>query len=72
MYSTWKDQADDAIINEFNDKFFNAINEQAKASGLQYDFTYLNDSPEKVRPFDAYGGGASLPKLKAIAKKYGG
>ncbi|KAI9739477.1 MAG: hypothetical protein M1818_005165 [Claussenomyces sp. TS43310] len=70
MASAWEDQVDDAIIHEFNDKCFEAIEAQAKSKGLYYGFEYLNDSPESERVFDLYGGGESLSKMRAIAKAY--
>jgi hypothetical protein len=69
--TSWQNPADDAAVDAFHKKLFTAIETKAKKQGLYYAFKYLNDSPTFVKVFDEYGGGKSLPKLRAIAKAYG-
>ncbi|KAI0912812.1 hypothetical protein F4823DRAFT_137668 [Ustulina deusta] len=67
---TWSDAADDATVNELMQLIVRTIELRTQALGLYYPFIYLNDAGPSQRPFDTYGGGRSLCKLRAIRAKY--
>ena len=68
---SWDDASDDVVVNEFASQAITNIENAAKASNLYYPFQYLNDASGSEEIFNLYGGGKSLPKLQAIAKRYG-
>ena len=57
---------------DFSQRVAEAINTKAKAAGLSYPFIYLNDAAIEQDVFSYYGGGRSLPRMRSIAKSYGG
>ncbi|KAI0506893.1 hypothetical protein F5B22DRAFT_427395 [Xylaria bambusicola] len=67
---TWTDAAHDAAVNKLTQRIVRTIENRTRALGLYYPFIYLNDAGPTQRPFDTYGGGGSLPKLRAIRAKY--
>ncbi|KAI8623347.1 hypothetical protein F5Y19DRAFT_458953 [Xylariaceae sp. FL1651] len=68
--STWSNAADDAKMNKFTRRVAATIERRTRELGLYYHFIYLNDAGSPQRPFATYGGGKSLPKLRAIQAKY--
>jgi hypothetical protein len=62
----------DKQVIDFTQSIAQAITAKAKAAGLSYPFIYLNDAAAEEDVFSSYGGGSSLPELRAIAKRYGG
>ncbi|KAI1368319.1 hypothetical protein F5Y08DRAFT_296390 [Xylaria arbuscula] len=67
---TWTDAADDVAINLLTQRIVRTIEARTRALDLYYPFIYLNDAGPAQRPFETYGGGRSLPKLRAIRAKY--
>ncbi|KAI1421889.1 hypothetical protein F5Y12DRAFT_665045 [Xylaria sp. FL1777] len=67
---TWSDVANDSIVNKLIQRIVRTIERRTRALGLHYPFIYLNDAGPAQRPFDTYGGGRSLNKLRAIREKY--
>lgn len=57
-------------MNLFAEKAASVIIEETTKLGLSHDFIYLNDASPTQRPFEAYGGGKSLPRLAQIRDKY--
>ncbi|GME30036.1 FAD-binding domain-containing protein [Neofusicoccum parvum] len=68
--SGWLDSQYDSRIAQFSADVVAAIDEKAQAAGLYYPFNYINDAGFSQKIFSYYGGGKSLPKMKAIAEKY--
>jgi hypothetical protein len=71
IFAQWQNAADDEMVNEFAKRCIASTDVQAKSKGLFYPFAYLNDAAGWQDIFSLYGGGKSLPKMKAIAKRYG-
>ncbi len=67
----WDNGADDQLVNEFAKKCIANTEAAAKSAGLYYPFVYLNDALGSENIFSLYGGGESLPRMQAIAKRYG-
>jgi hypothetical protein len=59
------------LINDFARRCVANTDAEARSKDLYYPFTYLNDAAGWQDVFSLYGGGKSLPKMKAIAKRYG-
>ncbi|KAK3687935.1 hypothetical protein B0T22DRAFT_439508 [Podospora appendiculata] len=68
--SSWEDAADDAIVNEFSKRCAAAIEKKSKAKGLDYPFIYINDAGPSQKPFELYGKGKSIKKMKTIRDRY--
>ncbi|KAI1325886.1 hypothetical protein F5Y16DRAFT_411184 [Xylariaceae sp. FL0255] len=68
--SSWDNEADDATVYEFSQRFIAALERDGKAMGVYYPFVYLNDAYTSEKPFDLYGQGKSLGRLKAIRDAY--
>lgn len=71
--AAWSNAKDDAVVNMFIQKAIETLDARSKAAGLYYDFIYLNDAApfQKNQTLPKYGGGKSLPRMKAIAHRYG-
>ena len=69
--SFWSNAADDEAVFDFHIRATAAITTAAEAKGLNYDFLYVNDANPVQDPFQYYGNGRSLPRMRNIAKKYG-
>lgn len=69
----WEDAKDDTTVYSFFEYAINTLDQRAKAAGLYYDSVWINDAApfQTKNVFPKYGSGASFPRLKAIAKKYG-
>ena len=67
----WDNPSDDRVVNEFAKKCIANLDAAAKSAGLYYPFVYLNDATGSEDVFKHYGGGKSLPRMRAIAKSYG-
>jgi hypothetical protein len=59
------------LINDFARRCVANTDAEARSKDLHYPFIYLNDAAGWQDVFSLYGGGKSLPKMKAIAKRYG-
>lgn len=69
--SFWRDAADDKAVFDFHTRAIAAIKTAAEAKGLNYDFLYINDADPSQQPFQYYGKGQSLPKMRHVANRYG-
>ena len=69
--ASWDNASDDVVVNESASQAIINIENAAKASNLYYPFQYLNEASGSEEIFSLYGGGKSMPKLQAIAKRYG-
>ncbi|KAI1744492.1 hypothetical protein F4680DRAFT_468438 [Xylaria scruposa] len=67
---TWQDKADDAAIHAFARNFSSAVENKTRALELFHPFAYLNDAAPEQKPFETYGQGKSLPRLRRIRDKY--
>ena len=70
IVSNWLNASDDELVNQWSTDTIAAFDKATKAAGIYYPFIYLNDAAKGQTPFPFYGKGKSLPKMKAIAKKY--
>ncbi|OCL11143.1 FAD-binding domain-containing protein [Glonium stellatum] len=68
--SGWSDAVYDQRFIDFATNLVADIDRKAKAAGLYYPFNYINDAGSTQLIYGLYGGGKSLPKMEAIAKKY--
>ncbi|KAI3316785.1 hypothetical protein HD806DRAFT_419792 [Xylariaceae sp. AK1471] len=68
--TTWTNAADDAVVNRLSQRVASTIELRTRALGLYCPFIYLNDAGPLQKPFETYGGGGSLPRLRAIQSKY--
>ncbi|KAL9065040.1 MAG: hypothetical protein Q9161_008494, partial [Pseudevernia consocians] len=68
--SSYESASDDAYLNRFLTELVNEIEEKAKAANLHYPFVYINDAGAGQTPFEYYGGGKSLPKMREVANVY--
>ncbi|KAF2764142.1 FAD-binding domain-containing protein [Teratosphaeria nubilosa] len=66
----WSDAADDATVHSIAQDFICRLEEKTKSMELYYPFKYMNDAMRGQEIYKAYGGGKSLPKLKAIQSAY--
>lgn len=66
----WENESDDAQMIAWGRGIVANLTEKAKAAGLYYPFIYMNDAAAGEKPFPLYGKGKSLPRLKAIQRKY--
>ncbi|KAL8776197.1 MAG: hypothetical protein Q9203_006507 [Teloschistes exilis] len=69
-YAFWDDEKLDARVQNYLETLIKNLDAISKKKGLYYPFTFLNDAGGTQNPFATYGYGKSLPKMKAIAKKY--
>ncbi|KAF2093096.1 FAD binding domain protein [Rhizodiscina lignyota] len=68
--SFWDNAEDDDAVFSFHKVATKAIVTAAEKEGLNYPFLYVNDADPVQKPFQFYGKGKSLPKMRTIAKKY--
>ena len=69
--AVWENAEDDQVVNQWAKKTIANVDAAAKAQGLYYPFSYLNDGLADEDIFGKYGGGKSLPRLQQISKRYG-
>ncbi|PYI24536.1 cytochrome P450 [Aspergillus violaceofuscus CBS 115571] len=68
--NTWTDANHDSRIAQFSKNVIAEIEAKAKAADVYYPFINLNDAGPTQEPFETYGNGQSLSKLKSIRKLY--
>ncbi|KAI0407189.1 hypothetical protein F4802DRAFT_612274 [Xylaria palmicola] len=68
--SVWENEADDDVVYEFNKRCTAAIEKKAKKKGLSYPFIYLNDAGGDQKPFQLYGQGKSINRMRKIREAY--
>ncbi|KAL8951211.1 MAG: hypothetical protein Q9222_002795 [Ikaeria aurantiellina] len=68
--AAWENPSDDAYVNSWAKDFFDTIDTRSKSAGYYYPFIFLNDAQPDQKVLAKYGKGASLPKLKTIAKRF--
>jgi FAD/FMN-containing dehydrogenase len=66
----WSSEADDAAVNAIAKDFISRLEKATKAKELYYPYVYINDAMSGQEVFSLYGGGKSLPRLKAIRAAY--
>ena len=69
--TNWVDPADDQRVADFSTGIIDKIQQKAEAAGLSYPLHNLNDAGPGTDVFSKYGGGSSLPVMKATREKYG-
>ncbi|KAL8644073.1 MAG: hypothetical protein Q9226_007950 [Calogaya cf. arnoldii] len=69
-YAFWGEESLDARMEQYLQTLIRNLEDGAKASGNYYPFTFLNNAGRTQNPFESYGYGRSLPRMKAIATKY--
>ena len=69
--SFWSNAVDDEAVFDFHMRATAAITTAARAKGLNYDFLYINDADPIQKPFNYYGKGRSLRRMRRVAEKYG-
>ena len=57
-------------MERWSEAVVEAIEIDAKGKGLHYHFYFLNDASKRQRPFEAYGYGKSLPRLRETSERY--
>lgn len=67
---TWNNEADDGQVLAFSEAAVANLTEQAQRMGLYYPFIYVNDAALGQNPYPLYGKGSSLPRMKAIQRRY--
>ena len=70
IYGIWFDAAQDAIMQEVLSTMAAELDAGSKKRGDYYPFLFPNYVGSTQDPFEFYGAGKSLPKLKQIARKY--
>ena len=60
---------DDYLLS-FLTSLVQSTDSASKAAGLYYPYIFLTDAGSGQSPFPSYGNAASLPKMKAIARRY--
>ncbi|KAL5435500.1 hypothetical protein PMIN06_011065 [Paraphaeosphaeria minitans] len=70
LYAYWERPEDDAILGTWARQLEAVIDQQALAEGLHHPFKFLNDAGVGQSPFETYGYGKSLPRLREISKRY--
>ncbi|KAI4213892.1 MAG: hypothetical protein LQ351_003587 [Letrouitia transgressa] len=70
IFVNWHNAADDTLIKTYTDRVLASIERQTKAKGLYYPWLFLNDAGVTQDPISTYGYGKSLPRLKAVSRKY--
>jgi len=70
LAAAWTSESDDDYLLNFLKSLVESIDSTSKVAGLYYPFIFLNDAGIGQSPFPLYGSGDSLPKMRAIAKKY--
>ncbi|KAI0146306.1 hypothetical protein GGR57DRAFT_478799 [Xylariaceae sp. FL1272] len=70
MSSTWDNEEDDDVVYEFSRRWIRKLEEESQMLGIDYPFVYLNDADTSQKPFNLYGQGKSLKKMKAIRNLY--
>lgn len=68
--SSWELSSDDAYLLDFLTSLVEIMESKTRAAGLYYPFIFLNDAGHGQRPFELYGRGTSLPRMRQIAKQY--
>lgn len=66
----WTNAGDDAIMAAWSEAIGTNLTLEAKAKNAYYPFIYLNDATPDQQPYLLYYKGTSLPKMKAIQKRY--
>ncbi|KAI8627394.1 FAD-binding domain-containing protein [Xylariaceae sp. FL1651] len=70
LIPSWKDPRDDDRVMAFTRGAAAEIETLTRKLGLFNPFVYLNDASWTQKPFESYGGGNNLPKLRDIQLKY--
>ncbi|KAI9787987.1 MAG: hypothetical protein M1816_007291 [Peltula sp. TS41687] len=68
--ATWTTAADDAYLLNYLSTLVERLDAASKAAGMYYPFIFLNDAGQGQRPFDLYGAGTSLPRMRAVSARY--
>ncbi|KAF2677439.1 FAD-binding domain-containing protein [Lentithecium fluviatile CBS 122367] len=69
-YANWFDPTLDPLIKQWELATIAAVKKDTQTRGLYYPWEFLNDSGQAQDPIGTYGYGKSLPRLKAVSKKY--
>ncbi|KAL8734869.1 MAG: hypothetical protein Q9166_001221 [cf. Caloplaca sp. 2 TL-2023] len=70
IFVNWSNAKDDALVKSYTDRVLASNDRQTKARGLYYPWLFLNDAGVTQDPISTYGYGASLPRMKAVSRKY--
>ena len=62
--------SDDDYLTDWIDFILTKLDQRSKAEDLFYPFIYLNDAAGGQKPFQLYGKGGSIGRMKAIAAEY--
>lgn len=68
--TTWNNTADDAEVIAFSEAVAANLTKSAQRAGLLYPFIYVNDAAAGQDPYPLYGKRKSLPRIRAIQRKY--
>ncbi len=69
-YAFWFDESLDARVQRYLQTLIHNLDDGARRSGHDYPFVWLNNAGDTQDPFATYGYGKSLPRLRALARKY--
>lgn len=70
LYLRWSSASDDSLITQFGQQALLKLQSRAEERNLTYPFVYLNDAGAGQDPFALYGGGRSLPRMRAVRQTY--
>ncbi|KAL5384416.1 hypothetical protein PMIN06_011072 [Paraphaeosphaeria minitans] len=70
FYGNWFDPALDARIRAWTLATIAAVEKDAKRRGLDYPWVFLNDAGQAQDPIGTYGYGASVRRMRAVARRY--
>ncbi|KAJ4349458.1 uncharacterized protein N0V89_008073 [Didymosphaeria variabile] len=70
IYAYWDRSEDDSRLDEWARELVRTIDESSLAENLHYPFKFLNDAGVDQAPFETYGYGKSMPRLREISKRY--
>ncbi|KAL8692059.1 MAG: hypothetical protein Q9218_002845 [Villophora microphyllina] len=69
-YAFWADENLDARMEDYLQTLIRNMDVGSKESGHYYPFIWLNNAGDTQHPFELYGYGKSLPRMKEVARRY--
>lgn len=70
FYASWFSSEDDARMQSWRKAVIESTETAAKDQGLLHSFRFLNDAAPFQKPFETYGYGQNLQKMKDVSEKY--
>lgn len=70
FHASWQDAKNDTLIETWARETLKAVEKRGREEEIFYPFVFLNDAAPWQKPFETYGEGKSLAKLREVSKKY--